>query len=70
MELYMLLYQVPLPVFATFNLQSEEPLMYFLFKCQQKFMNKVASKFVKPDIISTLNEANKSFSELDISIEN
>ena len=44
--------------------------MYFLFKCQQKFMNKLASKFVKPDIIRTLKEANKSFSELHISIEN
>ena len=70
MELYMLFYQVSLPIFATFNLQSEEPLMYFPFKCQQKFMNKLASKFVKPDITRTLNEANKSFSELDISIEN
>ena len=33
-------------------------------------MNKLASKFVKLDTIRTLKEANKSFSELDISIEN
>ena len=51
-------------------LQSEEPLIYLLYKCQQRFMNKLASKFVKLDIIRTLKEANKSFIELDISIEN
>ena len=51
-------------------LQSEEPLIYLLYKRQQRFMNKLASKFVKPDIIRNLKEANKSFSELDISTEN
>ena len=71
-ELYLLFYQAVLPVFTTFNkmLQSEEPLIYLLYKCQQRFMNNLASKFVKPDIIRTLKEANKSFSELGISIEN
>ena len=38
--------------------------------CQQRFLNKLASKFVKPDLIRTLKQANKSFNELDISIEN
>ena len=51
-------------------LQSEEPLIYLLYKRQQRFMNKLASKFVKPDIIRNLKESNKSFSELDISTEN
>ena len=68
----MLFYQAVLPVFTTFNkiLQSEEPLIYLLYKCQQRFTNKLTSKFVKLDIICTLKEANKSFSELDISIGN
>ena len=51
-------------------LQSEVPLSYLIYKCEQRFMNKLGSKFVKPDIIRTLEEANKSFRELDISIEN
>ena len=56
----MLFYQAVIPVFTTFNkmLQSEEPLIYFLYKCQKSFMNKLALKFVKPDIIRTLKEAN------------
>ena len=71
-ELHLLFYQAVLPVFTTFNkmLQSEEPLIYLLYKRQQRFMNKLASKFVKPDTIRSLKEANKSFSELDISTEN
>ena len=68
----MLFYHAILPVFTTSNkmLQSEEPLIYLLYKCQQRFMNKVASKFAKPNTICTPKEANKSFSELYISIEN
>ena len=57
-ELYLLFYQAVIPVFTTFNkmLQSEEPLIYFLYKCQKSFMNKPALKFVKPDITRTLKE--------------
>ena len=51
-------------------LQSEEPLIYLLYKCQQRFIKKLATKFVKLDITLTLKEADRSFSELDISTEN
>ena len=60
-ELYLLFHQAVLLVFITLNkmLQSEEPLIYFLYKCQQWSMNKLASRCVKLDITRNLKVADK-----------
>ena len=71
-EVYLLFIQSILPVFTNFNklLQSEEPLIYLLHDFQQKFMNKLATKFIKPEVIIQLKDEKKSFSELDLRIGN
>ena len=51
-------------------LHSQGALIFLLYKFQQRFLNKLASKFAKLDMIRTLKEAHKSFSDLDVSIEN
>ena len=53
-----------------FMLHGQGALIFLLYKFQQRFMNKLASKFARLDIIRTLKEAHKSFSGLDVSIEN
>ena len=59
-ELHLLSYQ---------DTNSQGPLIFLFYKFQQRFMNKLASKFAKLDMICTLKEAHKSFSCLDVSIE-
>ena len=61
------------PLFTNFNrfLQKEEPLVYLLHEEMQKFTNKLASRFVKPEFIQQINEKKKkSFSALNVSREN
>ena len=71
-EVYLLFYQASLPCFTNFNkfLQREDPLVYNLHDKQQRFMDKLASRFVKPQVIQKLQSENKSFAELDICHEN
>ena len=71
-EVYLLFYQAILPVFTTFNklLQREEPLIYRLHEAQQRFMHKLASKFIKPAVIHELKSRHECFSSLDISLGN
>ena len=72
LEVYLMFYQGVLPVFTIFNryLQREEPLIYQLHDAQERFMNKLASRFIKPEIIQENKNQGKSFAKLDISWEN
>ena len=65
-SVYLRFYQSTLPVFNNFNkmLQSEEPLIYVMHDHQQKLMVKLASKFIKPEIIQI---SYSNISEIDIS---
>ena len=71
-EIYLLFYQASLPCFTNFNkfLQREDPVIYQLYDLQQRFMHKLASKFIKPEIIQKQKLENKSFADLDVSLEN
>ena len=61
-----------LPLFTNSNtfLQTEEPLIQCLYDQIQRFMNKLASKFIKPEVIQQLKWEGLSFSKLNISLEN
>ena len=65
-EVYLLSYQSSLSAFIDFNkfLQREEPLFYKLYDTQQKFMELLASKFSKPNILLEVKK-NVSISKLD-----
>jgi hypothetical protein len=71
-EVYLLFYQATLPCFTTFNkfLQREDPLVYQLHDAQQRFMYKLASKFIKPAVIQEHKSKKLSFAELDVCVEN
>ena len=45
-------------------------MIQWLHDEMRAFMNKLASKFVKPEIIRKLKDDNLSFAKLDISLEN
>ena len=62
-----MIFQAVLPTFTNFNkfLQTEEPLIQCLYDEMQTFMNKLASKFVKPEVIHKLKDDNLSFSKLE-----
>ena len=64
-------YQGVLPVFTTFNkyLQREEPLIYQLSEAQEHFMNKLAARFIKPEVIQEIKNKEKSLAKLDISLQ-
>ena len=71
-EVYLLFYQATLPCFTKFNkfLQREDPLVYQLHDAQQRFMYKLASKFIKPAVIQEHKSKKLSFAELDVCVEN
>ena len=71
-EFYVMFFQAVLPTFTNFNkfLQTEELLIQCLYDEMQTFMNKFASKFVKPKVIHKLKDDNLSLSKLDISLPN
>ena len=52
LEIYLLFYQEVLPVFTTFSkyLQREDPLIYQLSEAQEHFMNKLAARFIQPEL--------------------
>ena len=70
-ELYLLFFQSNIVPFTNFNkfLQREEPLIYSIYDHMQTFMNKLAGKFMKLNVIQELKNAKKSFPKLDISLE-
>ena len=72
LEIYLLFYQGVLPVFTTFNkyLQREEPLIYQLSEAQERFMNKLAARFIKPEVFQETKSEEKPFAKLDISFQN
>ena len=71
-EFNLLFFQASLPAFTNFNKfpQTEEPLIHCLHAEMQTFMNKLASKFIKPDVIRQLKDDKLSFSKLDTSLAN
>ena len=71
-EVYLLFWQSVALLFTNFNrfFQKEEPLVYLLHEEMQKIMNKLASQFVKPEVIQQINEEKKSFLALNVSREN
>ena len=62
-EFYLTFFQAILPTFTNFNklLQMEELLIQCLHGETQVFMNTLASKFVKPEIIRKLKDYNLSY---------
>ena len=70
-ELYLLLFQSSIVTFTNFNtfLQTEERLIYSIYDHIQTFMNKLASKFIKPNVIQELKNGKKLFFKLDILLE-
>ena len=70
-ELYLLLFQSSIVTFPNFNtfLQTEERLIYSIYDHIQTFMNKLASKFIKPNVIQELKNGKKLFFKLDILLE-
>ena len=71
-EFNLLFFQASSPTFTNFNKfpQTEEPLIYCLHAEMQTFMNKLASKFIKPDATRQLKDDKLSFSKLDTSLAN
>ena len=71
-EVYLLFWQSVALLFTNFNrfFQKEEPLVYLLHEEMQKIMNKLASQFVKREVIQQINEEKKSFLALNVSREN
>ena len=71
-EFYLFFFQAALPTFTNFNkfLQTEEPLIQCLYDEMQMFMNKLAAKFIKPEVIRELKGNELSFSKLDVSLAN
>ena len=63
----MYLYQSVLPTFTNFNkfLQTEEALIQYLHGQIQSFMNKLASKFIKPEEIPQLKQEGSSFTKIE-----
>ena len=59
MELYLLFFQSSIVTFTNFNkfLQREEPLIYIIYDHMQTFMNKLASKFIKLNVIQESKNA-------------
>ena len=72
MEIYLLFYQGVLPILTTFNkyLQIEESIIYQLSEVQECFMNKLAARFIKPEVIQEIKNEEKSYAKLDISLQN
>ena len=72
LEVYLLFYQSVLPVFTNFNkcLQREEPLIYKLSDAQDRFMNKLVSKFVKHEVIQVNKIEQASIVQLNVELEN
>ena len=68
----LLFYQASLPPFTNFNkfLETEELLIHCLHAEMQTFMNKLAPKFIKPDVIQQVKDEKLSFSKLDTSLAN
>ena len=64
-------FQGVLPVFTTFNkyLQKER-LIHQLPEAQEHFMNKLAARIIKPEVIQEIRNEEKSFAKLDISLQN
>ena len=62
----MLFYQGVLQVLTTVNryLQREKPLIYQLFEAQEHFINKLAARFIKPEIIQKIKNKQKSLQNL------
>ena len=54
----MYFYQSVLPMFTNFSkfLQTEEPLIQFLYDEIQSFMNKLTSKFIKLEVMQQLKQ--------------
>ena len=52
----MLFYQGVLQVLTTVNryLQREEPLIYQLFEAQEYFINKLAARFIEPEVVQKM----------------
>ena len=64
--IYLLFYQGVLLVLTTFNmcLQREEPLIYQLFEAQERFMNKLAARFIKSGVIQKIKTKKKLLQNL------
>ena len=71
-ELYMMFFKAVLPAFTNFNkfLQTEEPLIHCLHEQMQSFLHKLASKFVKHDVIQQTKQNDISLTKLDITLVN
>ena len=71
-KVYTTFYQPTLPVFTTFNMlvQSEAPLIHYFPSEQQRFMSRLANKFIKTCVIQNLKTRGESFSSLDIFVSN
>ena len=72
MEIYLLFYQGVLPIFTTFNkyLQREVSIIYQLCEVQECFINKLAARFIKHEVIQEIKNEEKSFEKLDILLQN
>ena len=71
-EVYQLFYQAVRPCFTNFNklLQREEPLIHKLCDSQQRFMSKLASRFINPSVIQNHKDLGNSFSTLSSDRQN
>lgn len=71
-QIFLMFFQSILPTFTNFNkfLQTEEPLIQCLYDEVQQFMNKLASKFVKPEVIQNLKAEELLFAKLNIYLQN
>ena len=69
--LYLLFFQSSNVTFTNFNkfLQREEPSIYSIYNHLQTFVNKLASKFIKHNVIHELIYDKKTFTKPDILLE-
>ena len=71
-EVYLCFSQLALVTFTNFNqfLQHEDPLIYLAYDHMNRFMNKLASKLIKPDVLQMFKAQDKPFSTLGTSLLN
>ena len=68
----LMFFQSALALFTNFNefLQREDPLIHLIHSQMNKFMNKLAGKFMKRGVIQAFKESGKSFDCFDPTFPN
>ena len=71
-EIYLMFFQSAIALLTNFNrfLQREDPLIYLMHAQMEKFLNKLAVKFTRPEKVMEHKQKFGTLKTLDISLEN